>query len=895
VKFFFWRRKQRDADLENEIQSHLQFAEREHMSRGETPEQARDSARRELGNRGLVKEATRDTWGWRWLRDFIQDLRYGVRMLRGNPGFTAVAIFTLGIGIGANTAIFSLINAVILRSLPVKNPEQLVQVAGVGPGGSFWGFSYPSFAYLRDGNHVFSGVIAVSGGANGLAATVNGKAERADCQFVSGNFFTLLGVNPAAGRVFTSEEDKTPGANPVVVISYEYWNRRFHLDPSIIGKTMTLRGTSFSILGVAPKGFFGVSVGSSPDGYIPMMMEQVFHFRPFVNDDSILWIQVMGRLKPGISSNQALGDVSVLYSGIQKSLVKSLKIATQHDKDNILAQKAALLLAGNGLAFDVRKQFTTPLLLLMGIVGLVLLIACANVANLLLARGRARRKEIAVRMALGAGGGRLLRQLVTESLLLGAGGGVVGIVIALWAQDGIVALMSFGRSPLTFNLQPDLRLLLFTGAVSLLVVVLFGLAPALRATRLDVAPALKESQGNLGGERSHSKLGKALIASQVAISLILLFGTGLLVRTLINLKNMDPGFDRKNVLIFNVNPAPAGYKGATTTILYRQLLDKLERIPGIQSASLSFLVPIGGGNWTNPVDIEGYTPAANEDLSVNINSVGTHFFETLHTPLLKGRTFGPQDTEKSTPVVIVNQSMARHFFGEKDPIGKRFGWFGDTRKNRLLFTIIGVVGDAKYESLREQPSRTIYLDSLQGESEASEFEVRTIGNPSSFSSQIRQAIQDVNSGIRVSGFDLFADRVDASLGRERLMVILCSLFAGLAGLLACLGLYGVTSYGVARRRAEIGIRMALGAQQSDVLWIVQRETLRLVLIGIVIGLPAGIAASRLISSTLFNIGSYDPITITAVSLLMTGVALLAGFLPARKASRVDPIQALRNE
>jgi predicted permease len=398
------------------------------------------------------------------------------------------------------------------------------------------------------------------------------------------------------------------------------------------------------------------------------------------------------------------------------------------------------------------------------------------------------------------------------------------------------------------------------------------------------------------GGGSHGGPGKALIVAQVAISLILLFGTGLLARTLINLKTLDPGFDRNNVLLFDVDPAPAGYKGAATNVLYREMLEKLETTPGVRSASLSFLAPVtGGGGWTNPVDVEGYVPRANEDLTVSINSVGPHYFETLRTPLLKGRTLGPEDKVNSPLVAVINQTMARYFFGENDPTGKKFSWYGDTGKNRKVYTIVGVVVDAKYNTLRENASRTVYLDALQDENDAAGFEVRTTGNPSSFVPEIRRTIQGFNSGIRVAGFETLTDHIESTLGHERLMVILCGLFAGLAGLLACVGLYGVTSYGVARRRREIGIRVALGAQQSDVFRMVQRETLRLVFVGIAIGLPGGILASRFISSTLFNVRVLDPITIAAVSMLLTGVALLAGYLPARKASRVDPIQALRSE
>lgn len=832
-------------------------------------------------------------WGWISLETLRQDVRFGLRMLCKNPGFTAVVVLSLTLGIGANTAIFSLTNAIMLRRLPVKNAEQLVQPARTGASyGVMPSFSYPSFQRFRDQNHVFTGILGVSTLYGGVDAQIDGQAESVAGELVTGNFFALLGVSAYRGRVFTPQDDGAPGSNPIVVMSYGYWKRRFGLDPTALGKTITLHGTPFTVIGITPPAFYGISVGHPPDLYLPMTMQPVFtDGKSWLNEQQFHWLQIVGRLKPGVSPEQARADLYVINRQTMAETVTT--DWSPHERQDFLAQRLEIVPSSSGLAFGARRQFSQPLLILMGMVGLVLLIACTNVANLLMARSTTRAREIAVRLAIGAGRSRLIRQLLTESVLLAFAGGAFGLLLAFWSSGAIVALMSVGQENLVLDLRPDLRVLAFTAVVSLLAGILFGLAPAFRSARLDLTPALKESVGTGATSRSHSRLGNAMVVSQVALSMVLLFGAGLFVRTILNLENVDPGFDRKNVLLFSLDPGKHGYQGASVMQFYRQALGRIQAIPGVRYASSSLVTPItGGGGWDNPVSVEGYTPRPNEDTRVDLNAVSPNFFKTLGTPLLLGRDFGPHDTQTSPQVAIINQAMARYFFGEANPIGKKFKWWGEGKDNKE-YEILGVVKDAKYERMRDPAPRAAYLNWMQRPPEGMTFEVKTAVSPSALISQIRKEVQGIDKTIPVGVFSTLEDHVNDSLGHERLMATLSSLFGGLALLLACVGLYGVLSYAVARRTNEIGIRKALGAGGPRILWMVLRETLALVLIGIAVGLPAAIAASHLIASMLFGLEPIDMITVLASLLTIAAVTGLAGYIPARRASKVDPMGALR--
>jgi predicted permease len=887
----FRRRKPAD-DLEEEIRAHLEMEERENLETGMPPEEAHYAALRRFGNVTLTQERSREMWGWSSIETLWQDLGYGIRQLRRSPGFTTVAILTLALGIGANTAIFSLINAVLLRPLPVRNPKELIQLVTVGPYG-VGSFSYPGFQRFRDENHVCSDMAAI-GWLNQLDATIDGQPETVAGRIVTGNFFSLLGVGASAGRTFTSEDEKTPPSSAVAVISYGYWKRRFGLSASTVGSSVTLNRTVLTIVGVTPVGFSGPEVGYSPDIYVPMSMESAFHEeKSWLDQPDYHWLRIMGRLKPGVTREQAQADLAVIHREVQADL--PMKGWSPAERKDFLSTRLEVTSAARGVIFGLPQQFSATLYILMAMVGLVLLIACANVANLLLGRAMARQKEIAVRVAIGAGRFRLIRQLLTESVVLAIAAGALGLACAYWTSAGVVALMSVGRDPLFLDVHPDPRVLGFTGAIALLATVLFGLAPALRGTRLNLTPALKESAGAAGGRRFRLGLGKGLVVSQVALSLLLLFGAGLFVRTLEKLESLDPGFDRKGVLLFDLDPTKSGYKGPAVIALYKQIVQHMDAIPGVSSASLAQMAPItGGGGWDNAVSVEGYTPRPDENTTVNLNAVGPRYFETLRTPLLLGRDFGPRDTEATPKVAIINQTMARYFFGNADPIGRKFGWYGEG-KNGPQFEIVGVVKDSKYGILREQIPRTAYLDCFQIPLEGMTFGVRTSIQPSAVISQVRNEIRAVDPGLRIGGFTTLEEHVHNSLGHERLMATLSSLFAILAVALACVGLYGVMAYSVARRTSEIGIRMALGADRAQIVGTILRESALMILAGVALGLPVAIAAARMISSRLYGLKPADPLTIAGTIILLTVVTGLASYIPARRATKVDPLVALRNE
>jgi len=879
-------------DLEEEIRAHLEMEEQENLESGMSPEDAHYAALRRFGNVVLTQERSREMWKWSTVETLWQDLGYGVRQLRRSPGFAIVAILTLALGVGANTAIFSVINAVLLRPLPVKNPQEIIQLTTVGSYG-VGSFSYPEYKLFRDENHVCAEMAAI-GWINNLDATIDSQVERVEGRIVSGNFFSLLGVGARAGRTFTSEDEKNQKSGAAALISYAYWRRRFGLSPAAVGRSITLGRTVFTIVGVAPEGFSGAEIGYAPDIYVPMTMEPAFRDdRSWLDQPGFHWLRIVGRLKPDVRRPEARADLEVILRQILGDV--DTRAWSPAEKKDLLATRLEVNSAATGIVFGLPEQFSGTLYILMGMVGLVLLIACANVANLLLGRASARQKEIAVRVALGAGRFRLVRQLLTESVVLAAAAGTLGLLCAYWASAGIVALMSAGRDPLFLDVHPDPRVLGFTAAVALLATVLFGLAPALRGTRVHLAPALKQGSSVFGGRGSRLGLGNGLVVSQVAISLLLLFGAGLFVRTLENLENLDPGFDRKGVLLFDLEPAKSGYKVPAVGTLYKQIVEHIDAIPGVSVASLSMVTPVtGGGGIANSVWVEGYAARPDENLTVYVNGVGPKYFETLHTPLLLGRDFSQRDTETTPKVAIINQTMARYFFGNSNPIGKKFGWFGED-KNKVQYEIVGVAKDSKYETLREQVPRTAYLDCFQRPLEGITFGVRTSVKPSSLVSPIRGAVHAIDPSLRPGGFTTLEAHVENSLGHERLMATLSSLFAILAVVLACVGLYGVMAYSVARRTSEIGIRMALGANRARIVGTILRESALLILAGVALGLPVAIAAARMISSRLYGLKPADPLTIVGAIILLTAVTGLASYIPARRATRVDPLVALRSE
>src|SRR5262245_866981 len=814
-----------------------------------------------------------------------QDLRYGRRMLFKKPGFTVVAALTLALGIGANTAIFSLIDAVLLKTLPVNDPERLVALTSVtGVGERRLSFSYPTFHDLRELNQVFAEIFAYDGLALNLSE--GAQTERVSGQLVSGNFFSGLGVKPFLGRVLSPEDDKAPGAHPVAALGHNFWQRRFASDPNVVGKTIHLNGYPYTVIGIAASGFLGVEVGASPEVWVPMMMQpQLSNGDDRLRMRNHFGIKIMARLKPGVNEQQAQLATDLLSRQINSDAPG----ISPGLRNFLLKQRIELLPAGKGLS-SLRSQFKQPLLILMGMVGLVLLIARANVANLLLARAATREKEIAVRLALGASRSRLARQLLTESLLLSLFGALLGLLFAFWVTDLLVNLAA--RSRFTLELQPDLRVLGFNLGVAVLTGILFGLAPAIQSTRPDLTSALKNEIPALASGGRRFELRKILVVAQVALSLLLLVGAGLFVRTLQNLERMDLGFRADKVLLLSMNPGLNRYKPDQARNFYAQLLERVKTLPGVQSASMTDM-PLLGGAWVTGVSIEGYQSRPGQDMSTTAKRVEPKFFETMGIPLLLGRDFADSDGAGAPKVAIINETLARSFWGNENPIGKRIGVESAGPDSE----IIGVIKDTKYRYLKEQIPRTVYVPLAQREVRADErvLHIRTTGEPKDLIAAIRREARALDKDLPVYNVKTFSELAAEGMSQERIVATLSSFFGLLALLLASIGLYGVMAYAVARRTREIGIRLALGAQSGAVIKLVIRQGMGLVAIGLVIGLAGALALTRFIAGQLYGVGATDPATFAVISLLLMTVALAACYLPARRATKVDPMVALRQE
>ncbi len=856
----------------------------------------------------------------------FQDLRYGARMLLKRPGFTCVAALTLALGIGANTAIFSLIDAVLLKSLPVNNPERLALLWRARGGNTGAQFPYRAYKQIRDQNEVLSGLLAWH--TLRLTVSVDNQPEPAVAgQLVSGNYYSVLGVNAALGRTITPDDDRAPGESPVCVISHNYWRRRFAGDPAVVGKTIHLGGSPFTIIGVTPPEFFGLEVGSSMDISVPLMMQQQVMpgIRSYVDGaDPNSFFRVMGRLRPGATMQQAQAGLSALYGRLCAEYAAS-NWGFKFTPYPWLEERLVLESGGRGLS-ELRRQFSRPLLALMIVVALALAVACANVAGLLLARAVARRKEIAIRLALGVGRLRLARQLLIESVLLSGLGALLGLIFAFWGTRLLLPLLSQGEIPVRLNLSPDARLLGFTISVAALTGVLFGLAPAFLATRVDMNSALKNEASGLSGRGAHLTLGKMFVVAQVALSLLLLIGAGLFVRSLQKLRRIDAGFAGENVLVMKLEPVGSDQKTPQLAALYDELLRRVEALPGVKLASLVGYSPMSRREWLvmgqtpetgNPMKIQGHTPRPGEEMFIPWMQVYPNSFATLGIPLLAGRDFSPQDSRQWRPanvcppsarapeVGIINESMARRFFGAENPVGRRFGFFNSVSRcagapepdSASQIEIIGVVKDVKYASLRNEARAMFYLPYHQAATGRGQMTlvVRTAGDPTSIAAAARREAQALDPAMPMFEVETLATQVAASLQRERLLATLSSGFGLLALLLSCLGLYGILSYAVARRTSEIGVRMALGADRRDVLWLVLRDALRLVLVGAALGVPAALAASRLVANQLFGISAADPGAIVVATLALLAVAAVAGYLPARRATCVDPLVALRCE
>jgi predicted permease len=824
-------------------------------------------------------------------------------MLLKHKGFTAVAVLSLALGIGANTAIFSLMDAVMLRALPVTDPERLVlfgnaESAGVTIGfpDSSWDlFSYPTYREIRRRNQVFSDVAAVHSFPSRVHGVVyargsTGELEQINAQMVSGTYFSVLGVNAILGHTFTADDDLNPGGHPVVVVSNSWHQRRFGGDPSVIGAAITIDKTSYTIIGVAPRDFFGTTVGESPDIWVPLSMEeQLPPGWKGLNNNMFQSLYLIGRLKPAVGVEQAGADANLLFK--QLLLEYSGAQPSEERLQDIQQARVELTPAGRGLS-ELRKEFSLPLKILMVVVGVVLLIACANIANLLMARATARQQEFTVRVALGASPFRIGRQLLTESLLLSLLGGAAGVLAGSWGSSALVAMASSGPQSLPLNVEPDLRVLSFTLIVSVVSAIVFGTAPAIRASRVELSASLRSNRGS-SSAMTRSLLGKALLVSQVALSLLLLVGAGLFVRTLVNLQRVDTGFNQDHVLLFQIDVDSIGYKqDARLVKLYKDVEEKVSLIPGVRAASFSMFA-FNQGGWSSPASTRGDSSSARTEQHVTNNSVGPDFFQAMGLPILTGRGFGAQDTEASPKVAVISEALALRLFLGDSPLGRRFGIGGPEHSEEI--EVIGIVRNAKYGDLMEEPQPMAYYPYSQSINFLSNFEVNFSGDPGAIVAETRRAIKEVNRDLPIVEAVRMSEHVGRSLVQQKLIAKLSSFFGLLALLLACIGLFGIMSYSVARRTNEIGIRMALGADRSDVLRLVMREGLAPVLIGVVIGLPAALGGSQLIASLLFGIKPVDPLTIFVATLLLLTMAAIAGYLPARKASRVDPMTALRCE
>ncbi len=834
----------------------------------------------------------------------LQDVRYALRQMRKSPGFTLVAVFTLALGIGANTGIFTLVNAVLLKSLPVPDPEQLFLVRMSDRLAENTRFSYPQFQDMRAALPQSASVAAMTWPSDFYANFGNSQSEMAKGQLVSGNYFQTLETYPVLGRLLTVDDDRIVGGSPVAVISYVCWQRRFARDHNLIGRKIVVNGMPLEIVGVAAPGFFGTRAGTAPEFWLPTTMQSAVHYaqhysqteaaefdKPWIPQPDISWLQFIVRVKSPQALPQANAALNQVFrQGLERT---ALSLTDPQERQAFLRLGLELEPGGQGLP-TLRRSFSQSLTVLMGTVGLVLLIACANLANLLLARAAAREREIAVRLSIGATRARLARQLLTECVLLAGFGALLGIGVAYWCSAALPKWASSGDTPIPLNLAPDARVLFFSTAVALLTGILFGLAPAVQGTRVEPVHALKASARGFAGSGRAGRgwsLKQTLVVSQVALSLVLLVGAGLFLRTLRNFSEMNPGFDRAHILTVRLDTHMAGYRQEQLSSLYQRLIERVETIPGVRSASLASCgLAIGCGD-SSDIYLPGI-PHTSGETDAQERRVSQHFFDTAGISLVEGRDFATTDSEKSPAVTIVNQTFVREFLKDKDPVGQYFGY---DAANVHRFQIVGVVKDARVNDIRESAPPMIYHSIAQDVIDVESLDVRTVADPSQLSSQVRQAVRSVDPNLPIGSVTTLAEQVSSNLAQQRLIARLTTIFGALALGLACLGLYGVMSYTVARRTSELGIRLALGSTRSRVLWVVLRESLIVIGAGILVGACLSLAGTRLVGSMLFGLSPHDPLTLAAAATLLLLVSVASGLLPAWRAAHVDPTEALRTE
>jgi len=848
-----------------------------------------------------------------WLDTILRDLQYTFRTLGRAPGFTAVAVLTLGLGIGANTAIFTLLDQILLRLLPVKNPQQLVLLTMKGRHyGSNWGgnaISHPMFRDFREHNQVFTDMFCRFPLAASM--TAGQRSERVSVEMVSGTYFSTLGIVPAAGRLFTQEDDVTRSGHPYVVLNYSFWKSRFAGDPQIVGTTLLLNNYKMTVVGVAQQGFDGVELGFSPKVFVPIMMQpQIMTGNPedMLKERRNRWVNAFGRLKPGVSMQQAKASLQPFMHSMLESEVQlpAFAHASKYDRDEFLKCYIDLLPGSQGRSY-VRSQLSTPLWVLMATTGVVLLIACANLANLMLVRGTGRAKEIAVRLAMGATRSRIVGQLLTESLTLSLFGGIAGLALAFLADGALMKIyLPSDSGGINISSSPDLRVLAFNLVVAVVTGVLFGLVPAIRTTKPNISGTLKDQAGGVVGGGGHHRLRKALVISQVTLSLLLLVGAGLFLRSLANLRNLGPGFSPERLIGFNIDPSLNGYTPERMKIFYPQLTDALSAIPGVQSVGLAGVRILEDNEWDSNVTVEGFTPDKPDDQAQPyMNVISPNYFATMGVPIIVGRDFratdnhevkhGPEEWNWNATTVIINDKFAKKFFPNRNPVGLHLG-FGTDPGTPTDMEIIGVVKDFKYTNLRDEIPAQAFLPYL-GQRFLGEMTVyvRTTADPNQLMSSIRSKLADLDSNIPLYAMRTTEVQINNSLSSERMIASLSAVFGLLATLLAVIGLYGVMAYTVAQRTREVGIRMALGAARGNVIWMVMREVMVLVAIGVIAGVSAALALTRVVQSQLFGLTPHDPLTLALAAAVLALVACAAGYIPALRASRLDPVTALRYE
>jgi predicted permease len=873
---FQFRRPRRERRLDSEIQYHLDRIVQDYVNRGVHPQEARRLARLEFGGAEQIKEDCRDIRSLRWFRDAIADFRYTARYLRKSPAFTAAALLCLSLGIGANTAVFSLLDATLLRVLPVDDPQRLTLIESANENGeSINAFSYPQYLYMFEHSRTM-GVIAYDSISLNLAS--GAVTDAPSGELVSGNYFQILGVRPALGRMLASGDENA------AVISHRFWKSRFGGDPAIAGRTANLNGVAFTIVGVTPARFFGAEVGRAPDVFVPLAMcDRLQSGTPRLPLTNNFWLSLMGRLRPGVTLQQATAEAELLFH--QSASERTRDLPANHPLVEYFRRMHVTVAPGSKGVGDIRTQFANPLTVLMAVVAAVLLIACANLAGLLLARSSARRKEIALRLALGASRGRLVRQLLTEGMALALTGGALGLVVASWSAAAIVNFLD----PNTLDVALDLRVLAFAFSVSVVTGLLFGSAPALQATSHNVSDSLK---GDLASPGRRVPLRYLLVSGQVALSLTLMVGAGLFVRTLVSLKEIDTGFHADRVLLVSFDPKLSRYNDQQARDFYARLMERVATLPGVRTLSMADQ-PLLAGAMYEGVIVEGLASTSTNGPAAAIKIVTPRFFETMGIPLRLGRDFSARDTPGAPKVAIVNERFVHQFFAGQNPIGKHIGVGGKTAD----LEVAGVIADTKYRSLRGNPPAAVYLpiDQYPTPSMARTLHVGATGDPEDISALVQQQAQLLDRNLPIAKATTFAKIVDAQLVRERLIATLSGFFGALAMLLACLGLYGVMAYNVQRRTQEIGIRMALGATGGAVTRMVMRHSFALVLVGVATGIPVTLWLSKLIKNLLFGVEPGDPVTLAATTLLLVAVAALAAYLPARRAARIDPTIALRYE